>query len=890
MFEKSMQHKIIKLLITVFMFFLLLNIFSIISFNLNNESKKSKLFLNTQINKVAKLQTNTPEEQKLIFIDNNIIDPDEVIVILKERIVNQFLKRNKIAKAFELANKDLDIKFTIPNRNQPIKDEKKFIKELIKIDPQITLKDDIIEELKYILLKEYREKKQLFNSYDFFVNYKLIHNKIRNSHIYQIHELYKNSQIQNIKYPFYTIVLKLILEDKENEIIKSKEQLKQLQANFNYYNVIENRIKNEKEFENNLIAIDSTLTYQQNLLILKEKIKNQFKEKNQLAKLYDQMRTEIELSSFETKEQYYIQNEEDYIKNFLLTSVNMPTSKEKILEHFQRILLLEYKNKKNILNLYSSYLKKIIDIMLDKISNNFTTWSPTKIGIINKIINNPLFTSFLRFEIEDAQNEIINLKEQIKNTPATLKNLEDTKNELQNDFQNKLKNYFIAYDQKINDLKKQIEQLTKNDQKHDETDRRHDEIDKIHNENDQKHDETDQRHDKNIIDFNKRLQTLTETDKIHDETDRRHDETDRRHDETDRRHDETDRRHDETDRRHDKNIIDFNKRLQTLTETDEIHDETDRRHDETDRRHDETDQRHDETDQRHDETDQRHDKNIIDFNKRLQTLTENDEIHDETDRRHDEIDKIHNENDRRHDENDQRHDENDQRHDETDQRHDETDQRHDETDQRHDKNIIDFNKRLQTLTETDKIHNENDRRHDENDQRHYENYQRHDKNTIDFDKRLKTLTEIDRRQDESIIKFNQRFKTLTKNDQRQNENDRKQDESINKVTDKVTSFDTIHKTLTEDKYEVEKTFTQNIIDLKYKNKLIKEQNQNNQIFKKNNTKFIELAHKYLTNIYSIDTQKWIFLFKKYSKIYLVIITCMINILFYLLLLSNKFKS
>ncbi|MDV3137674.1 MAG: hypothetical protein Q8752_01995 [Candidatus Phytoplasma australasiaticum] len=757
MFEKSMQHKIIKLLITVFMFFLLLNIFSIISFNLNNESKKSKLFLNTQINKVAKLQTNTPEEQKLIFIDNNIIDPDEVIVILKERIVNQFLKRNKIAKAFELANKDLDIKFTIPNRNQPIKDEKKFIKELIKIDPQITLKDDIIEELKYILLKEYREKKQLFNSYDFFVNYKLIHNKIRNSHIYQIHELYKNSQIQNIKYPFYTIVLKLILEDKENEIIKSKEQLKQLQANFNYYNVIENRIKNEKEFENNLIAIDSTLTYQQNLLILKEKIKNQFKEKNQLAKLYDQMRTEIELSSFETKEQYYIQNEEDYIKNFLLTSVNMPTSKEKILEHFQRILLLEYKNKKNILNLYSSYLKKIIDIMLDKISNNFTTWSPTKIGIINKIINNPLFTSFLRFEIEDAQNEIINLKEQIKNTPATLKNLEDTKNELQNDFQNKLKNYFIAYDQKINDLKKQIEQLTKNDQKHDETDRRHDEIDKIHNENDQKHDETDQRHDKNIIDFNKRLQTLTETDKIHDETDRRHDETDRRHDETDRRHDETDRRHDETDRRHDKNIIDFNKRLQTLTETDEIHDETDRRHDETDRRHD-------------------------------------------------------------------------------------------------------------------------------------ENYQRHDKNTIDFDKRLKTLTEIDRRQDESIIKFNQRFKTLTKNDQRQNENDRKQDESINKVTDKVTSFDTIHKTLTEDKYEVEKTFTQNIIDLKYKNKLIKEQNQNNQIFKKNNTKFIELAHKYLTNIYSIDTQKWIFLFKKYSKIYLVIITCMINILFYLLLLSNKFKS
>lgn len=52
--------------------------------------------------------------------------------------------------------------------------------------------------------------------------------------------------------------------------------------------------------------------------------------------------------------------------------------------------------------------------MLDKISNNFITWSPTKIGIINKIINNPLFTSFLRLEIEDAQNEIINLKNKLK--------------------------------------------------------------------------------------------------------------------------------------------------------------------------------------------------------------------------------------------------------------------------------------------------------------------------------------------------------------------------------------------------------------------------------------------------------------------------------------------
>ncbi|MDV3157573.1 MAG: hypothetical protein Q8760_02550, partial [Candidatus Phytoplasma australasiaticum] len=195
MFETFTQHKMIKLLMTVLMFFLVLNIFLIIFFNLNNKIKKSKVFSNKQINKAATLNRNnislSPEEQKLIFIDNNIVNPDEIIVILKERIVNQFLERNKIAKALELANKDLDINLTIPN-NQLIKDEEKFIKELIKIDPQITLKDDVIEKLKNILLKEYKTKKKLFNTYDFFVNYKLIHNKIRNSHIYQINELYKN--------------------------------------------------------------------------------------------------------------------------------------------------------------------------------------------------------------------------------------------------------------------------------------------------------------------------------------------------------------------------------------------------------------------------------------------------------------------------------------------------------------------------------------------------------------------------------------------------------------------------------------------------------------------------------------------------------------------------
>ncbi|MDV3166192.1 MAG: hypothetical protein Q8807_00730 ['Waltheria sp.' little leaf phytoplasma] len=776
MFDKSIQNKIVKLLIIFFIFFLLLNIFLIIFFNINNINK-SKLFYNKQINKSENLKINninlSSEEQKLLFIDSNIISPDEIIIILKERIINEFLERNKIAKAFELANKDLDINFKISNIPS-IQNEEKFIKELIKIDPQITLKDDVIEELNHILLKEYRKKNHLFAKYEFFLNYNLIHNKMKNSHIYQINELYKNPQIQNIKYPFYAIILKFILEDKEKEIIKLKEQLKKMQAQFNYYNVIENRITNEKAFENNLIAIDSKLTYQQNLLILKEKIKNQFKEKNKLAKLYDQIKTEIELSDLKPEEKLYIQNEENYINNSLFTSINIPTSEEKILEHFQKILLLEYHKKKNILNLYNSYLKNIIDIMLDTTSNNFIKWSPTKIGIINKIIHNPLFAIFLRLEIEDAQNEIMNLKKQMKDIPATLNNLEDTKKELQDYFQNQLKNYFITYDQKINDLKEKIEKLTKINEKHDEN---------------------DQKHDADILDFVPRLQKLT-----------------------------------------------------TIVE--------------------------------------RHDKSILDFDKRLQTLNANDRRHDE--------------NDERHDKNNQRHDENDRRHDENDRRHDENDQIHNKNDKRHDKN--------------DEKHYQNDRRHDENDVKSQENDQKQDKSIMDFDKKLQTLTEINQRQDKSFINFNQRFKTLTKNYQKQDETDRKQNENINKFKKKFTNFKPIQTTLNEDKYQIQEKSTTNTINLNYKNPLIKEKNKNHQIFQKDNIlsetnieflpyqhknkilkkqksnlfqKLIKSIHKYSQNIYSsINFQTWTFVFKKYIQIYLLIILCITNILFYLLLSNN----
>ncbi|MDV3157500.1 MAG: hypothetical protein Q8889_02130, partial [Candidatus Phytoplasma australasiaticum] len=188
----------------------------------------------------------------------------------------------------------------------------------------------------------------------------------------------------------------------------------------------------------------------------------------------------------------------------------------------------------------------------------------------------------------------------------------------------------------------------------------------------------------------------------------------------------------------------------------------------------------------------------------------------------------------------------------------------------------------------------------ESDERHDKNNQRHDESILNFDKRLKTLIESDERHD--------------KNNQRQ-------DEMINKVKEKTARFDPIRAILTKEKYEIQEKLTPNIINLNYKNQLIKEEDKNNHIFQKDNIlsetinnkntidfltyqqkntilkqkqlslsqKLIKLTHKYLTNIYSINIQTWIFVFKKYSQIYLLIILCMINILFYLLL-RNNFKS
>ncbi|MDV3199356.1 MAG: hypothetical protein Q8874_02040, partial [Sweet potato little leaf phytoplasma] len=54
-------------------------------------------------------------------------------------------------------------------------------------------------------------------------------------------------------------------------------------------------------------------------------------------------------------------------------------------------------------------------------------------------------------------------------------------------------------------------------------------------------------------------------------------------------------------------------------------------------------------------------------------------------------------------------------------------------------------------------------------------------------------------------------------------------------------------------------------------------------------KIINLMKQYLKNLYLINNQIWKLLFQQYSRMYFIIILCVINILFYFLLIKN-FKS
>ncbi|MDO8030299.1 hypothetical protein OC709_02140, partial ['Planchonia careya' phytoplasma] len=433
MFEKYLKHKIIKLLITVFILFLTLNLLLIIFFQLN---KKIILFSsNKQINNSEKLKINimdviyptiyvnglSDDEKKLISINPNL-SSKEIILILKERLLNQFQEGNQIKKSYALSQEDAHIKI---NRNlyyyELPKDEQEYIQKLLHTESKLS-EEEIIITLSRRLLSEYSINKQHFNKYVLFLKNKLNH-KMINANSLNIKITLKNKEIPDIL--FYIMMIKTVLEETKYRITILNEQLKDDQK----LQLIENDLMNTNDWlnseEKKILLINPQISSQEMILILKEKIANQFRQNNQLAKYYDAIQQKA-LPIFPHTPRY-ISNEDVYLQNiFNKYSYN---TEYKIIEHLQKLLCKEYENKKSLLKLCDIVLNQQIFSQIYYITNSMTF--ETHINEMDQLLNDPLYISFIRIQLDNAINKLMQLHQHIKKIQdQVLIDLEDKQREL----------------------------------------------------------------------------------------------------------------------------------------------------------------------------------------------------------------------------------------------------------------------------------------------------------------------------------------------------------------------------------------------------------------------------------------------------------------------------
>ncbi|MDV3157476.1 MAG: hypothetical protein Q8889_02145 [Candidatus Phytoplasma australasiaticum] len=239
MFEKYLKHKIIKLLIAVFIVFLSLNLFLIIFFQLNNNIKKTKLFSsNKQINNLEKLKINimdvlypsgdinklSDDEKKLISINPNL-SSKEIILILKERLLNQFQESHQIKKSYALSQEDahltvdLDLSYFRKYQYGP-----EDMQRILDTKPTLSEEETIIT-LSRRLLSEYKLNKQYFQEYVLLLKNRLNHKIISaNSLNLNLKTTLKNKEMPDIL--FYVMFLKTVLEETKYRTTILNEQLK----------------------------------------------------------------------------------------------------------------------------------------------------------------------------------------------------------------------------------------------------------------------------------------------------------------------------------------------------------------------------------------------------------------------------------------------------------------------------------------------------------------------------------------------------------------------------------------------------------------------------------------------------------------------------------------
>ncbi|MFW8664287.1 hypothetical protein ACOES3_00190, partial [Candidatus Phytoplasma citri] len=338
MLAKYLKNKIIKLLIVVFILFLSLNLFLIIFFKLDNNFKKFKLFSsNKSINNSEKLKINimdvisssininklSDDEKKLLSIDSNL-SSQEIILILKERLLNQFQVNNQIHKAYVLAQEDAHIKidknlhyYVLPQ------DEIIIMKNLIYTNPTFSEKETIII-LSDRLLTKYRINQKRLEKYGLFLKKQLNPIRISDNSL-NIKITLKNKQIPNIL--FYIMIIKTVLAETQYRTTILNEQLKDDQK----LQILENDFMNNRDWiqsENNkLLFINPNLSPKEKILILKEKIKNQFQQRNKLAKYYELIYHKGLPTFPKPKSPRYIPDEDSFLQNIFDQHLHKTESK-----------------------------------------------------------------------------------------------------------------------------------------------------------------------------------------------------------------------------------------------------------------------------------------------------------------------------------------------------------------------------------------------------------------------------------------------------------------------------------------------------------------------------------------------------------------------------------
>ncbi|MDV3166460.1 MAG: hypothetical protein Q8807_02130, partial ['Waltheria sp.' little leaf phytoplasma] len=439
MFEKYLKNKIIKLLIAVFILFLSLNFFLIIFFQFNNNIKKTRLFSsNKNINNSEKLKINIfdiihpridinvlPDEKKKIFSMDPNLSSKEIILLLKEKILNQFQELNQIAKSYALSQEDANIKI---NKNLYYydlpEDENKYLQQHLYTDPKLS-DEETIHILASKLLSEINVKERRFKEYVLFLQQKLNHKMISVDNL-NIKIILKNKKMPDIL--FYIIMLNTVLEETQYKITILNEQLKDDQK----LQLLEHDFMNTRDWINNeekkILLIKPQISPQETILILKEKIANQFRQRNQLAKYYDAIQQKALPILPHTKK--YISNEDFYLQNIF----NKYSSKkeDKIIEHLQKSLYQEYENKKSLLKLCDIVLNRQIFPQIYYINSNAMTFE-THINEMDQLLNDPVYVSFIRIQLDDAINKLMQLQQHIKQIQdQALIDLENTQRELKN--------------------------------------------------------------------------------------------------------------------------------------------------------------------------------------------------------------------------------------------------------------------------------------------------------------------------------------------------------------------------------------------------------------------------------------------------------------------------